>query len=346
MRAWLRTWFRELGRVCLLPVTLWAQVRDAKGEPEVLLGGQAVIEGVLMRVPRSYCVAVRTRRGIVQKREGLVRPQDRWRGWRLPGLRGLATLGQSLALGLAALRFSAHAALEDESEASGLSRAESREKKQELPGWLLGVQVAFSLLFFVFLYKYVPLVAATELERRRLAGGWLGFNLIDGLVRITLFVTFVALTALWRDIRRVYEYHGAEHMVVYTWEAGQPVSIENARAFRPEHPRCGTSFLLVVLLVSLVVYAFIPVHQFGPRLLVRILLLPVIAGLSYEVIRAAGRHPASAFWRAAVAPGMWLQRLVTTRRPSDDQLEVAIRALEGALEIERLAAQPVSATVN
>lgn len=332
--------------MCLLPATLVAQVRQEQGEREVLLGGQAVIEGVLMRAPGSYCVAVRTRRGIVQKREALRRPQDRWQGWRLPGLRGLATLGQSLALGLEALRFSANAALEDESPATGLSRAESRGKSQEMPGWLLAVQVAFSLLFFIFLYKYVPLVAATALERRGLAGGWLGFNLIDGLVRVVLFLVFVALTALWRDIRRVYEYHGAEHMVVYTWEAGRPVSLENARGFRPEHPRCGTSFLLVVLLVSLVVYALIPVQHFGTRLLVRILLLPVIAGLSYEIIRAAGRHPASVFWRAAVLPGLWLQRLVTTRQPADDQLEVAIRALEGALEIERAADEPVPATVN
>lgn len=338
MKARLTTRLRELARVCLLPATLVAQVRQEPGEREVLLGGQAVIEGVLMRAPRSYCVAVRTRRGIVQKRAALRRPQDRWRGWRLPGLRGLATLGQSLALGLEALRFSANVALEDESPATG--------KSQEMPGWVLAVQVAFSLLFFIFLYKYVPLVAATALERRGLVGGWLGFNLIDGLVRVALFVAFVALTALWRDIRRVYEYHGAEHMVVYTWEAGQPVSLENARGFRPEHPRCGTSFLLVVLLVSLVVYTLIPVQHFGTRLLVRILLLPVIAGLSYEIIRAAGRHPASVFWRAAVLPGLWLQRLVTTRQPADDQLEVAIRALEGALEIERAADEPVPATVN
>lgn len=334
----LNTRLRALGRVCLLPATLTAEVREEKGEKEILLGGQAVIEGVLMRAPRSYCVAVRTRRGIVQKREGLTRPQDRWRGWRLPGLRGLATLGQSLALGLQALRFSANAVVADESGSEGA--------KQELPGWLLGLQVAFSLLFFIFLYKYVPLVAATALERRGLTGGWLGFNLTDGLVRIALFLAFVGLTALWRDIRRVYEYHGAEHMVVYTWEAGRPVSIENARGFRPEHPRCGTSFLLVVLLVSLVVYALIPVQHFATRLAVRILLLPVIAGLSYEVIRAAGRKPASLFWRAAVAPGLWLQRLVTTRQPADDQLEVAIRALEGALEIERATAQPAPATVN
>jgi len=338
----LKVWRRLLGRVCLLPAMLVARPAEAaartKSEPEILLGGQAVLEGVMMRAPRSYCVAVRSRKGIVQKREALPRPQDRWRGWRLPLLRGLATLGQSLVLGIRALRFSADVALEDESQATG--------KKQELPNWLLALQLAFSLAFFIFLYKYVPLVVATWFERRGLEGGWLGFNLIDGVVRIGLFLAFVAGVSLWSDIRRVYEYHGAEHMVVYNWEASQPVSIENARGFRPEHPRCGTSFLMVVLLVALVVYTLVPVQSFGLRLLVRVLLLPLIAGVSYEVIRAAGRHRQSAFWRAAVAPGMWLQRAVTTRKPADDQIEVAIRALEGALEVERAVQEPAAATVN
>lgn len=334
-----KTWTRWLGRLCLLPATLVARIGGQKDEPEILLGGQAVIEGVMMRAPHSYCVAVRTPRGaLVQKREGLARPQDRWRGWRLPGLRGLATLGQSLVLGLRALRFSANVALEEESKGKG--------KKQELPGWLLALQLTFSLLFFVVLYKYVPLVVATQLEQRGLAGGWLGFNLVDGLVRIAIFLGLVSLISLWRDIRRLYEYHGAEHMVVYTWEAGRSASVENARAFPPEHPRCGTSFLMVVLLMALVIYALVPVNSFGLRLLVRILLLPLIAGVSYEVIRAAGRRQGSVFWRTLVAPGLWLQRALTTRHPTDDQLEVAIHALAGALEIESASLQPASATVS
>jgi uncharacterized protein YqhQ len=330
--------------VCLLPATLLARPAAGglearkKDEPEILLGGQAVIEGVMMRAPRSYCVAVRSRGGIVRKRGALRPPQERWRGWRLPGLRGLAVLGQSLVLGLKALRYSADVALGDESQQTG--------RKQELPGWLLAAQLAFSLLFFIFLYKYLPLVTATALERRGLAGGWLGFNLIDGLVRIGLFLAFISLVSLWKDIRRVYEYHGAEHMVVHNWEAAQPLTIAEARRFPPEHARCGTSFLILVLLIALVVYTLVPVQGFGLRLLVRILLLPVIAGLSYEVIRAAGRRQNSAFWRAAVAPGLWLQRLITTRHPSDDQIEVAICALEGALEQERAAALPAAATVN
>ncbi len=335
----LTTWLRVAGRLCLLPATLVARPAErGKDESEILLGGQAVIEGVMMRAPHSYCVAVRTRDAIAQKRETLVRPQDRWRGWGWPGMRGLATLGQSLVLGLRALRYSADVALAEESKQSG--------KPQELPGWLLGLQLVFSLAFFIFLYKYVPLVVATQFEQRGLEGGWIGFNLIDGIVRIALFLGFISLVSLWKDIRRVYEYHGAEHMVVYTWEAGRPVDTENARAFTPEHPRCGTSFLMVVLLVALVVYTLVPVASFWPRLLVRVALLPVIAGVSYEIIRAAGKRQGSWFWRMAVAPGLWLQRAITTRQPADDQIEVAISALEGALEIERAAKQPAPAVVH
>lgn len=334
------TWLRLAGRLCLLPATLVARpVAREQDESEILLGGQAVIEGVLMRAPSSYCIAVRTPRGaIVQKREGLKRPQDRWRGWRWPGLRGLAVLGQSLTLGLKALRYSADIALEEEAVKSG--------RKAEMPGWLLGVQVGLSLLFFIFLYKYIPLVIATQFEHRGLTGGWIGFNLIDGFVRIGLFLAFVAGISLWKDIRRVYEYHGAEHMVVYAWEANRPATITSARDFPPEHPRCGTSFLMVVLIVAIVVYTLVPVQGFALRLLVRVLLLPLIAAASYEVIRAAGKRQQSWFWHAAVAPGLWLQRAITTRQPADDQIEVAIHALEGAVEIERAAAVPIPATVN
>jgi uncharacterized protein YqhQ len=336
---WLRLW----GRTCVLPASLIARptngADEKKEEAEILLGGQAVLEGVMMRAPQSYCVAVRAPGGeIVQKREALARPQDRWRGWRLPGLRGLATLGQSLVLGLRALRFSADVALEEESKKTG--------KKQELPGWLLALQLVFSLAFFIFLYKFVPLLVATWFKNRGLEGGWLGFNLIDGFVRIGLFLAFLFAISRWGDIRRVFEYHGAEHMVVYNWEAKQPVSVGNARAFTPEHPRCGTSFLVVVLLVALFVYALVPVQGFGLQFLVRILLLPLIAGASYEVIRAAAKRQSSALWRVMVTPGLWLQRAITTRHPADDQIEVAIHALNGTLELERATEQPAPATVN
>ena len=351
---------RQLGRLLLLPMTLVARPAhtpeaerqsEAEQETQILLGGQAVIEGVLMRAPRSYCVAVRTSsRGIVEQRGTLRAPAQRWRGFRLPGLRGLGVLGQTLVLGIRALHFSANAALEEEAketkeagETKEAKAGKTEGKPQEFPAWLLWLQVAFSVGFFILLYKFLPLVVATQIERLGFSGGWLGFNLIDGFVRLLLFLGFLYLISLWQDIRRTFEYHGAEHMTVYTWEASRPVTVANARAFPPEHPRCGTSFLMVVMLVSLLLYALIPVEGFLLRFAVRLALLPFIVGVSYEVIRAAGQRRGSRFFRAAVAPGMWLQRAVTTRQPSDDQIEVAIYALNGALEVERAAAQPAPA---
>ncbi len=360
MKSQGKIFLRQLNRLLLLPMTLVARPAharetearsEAEQETQILLGGQAVIEGVLMRAPRSYCVAVRTAsRGIVEERGTLRSPAQRWRGFRLPGLRGLGVLGQTLALGIRALRFSANAALEEEAketkeagETKEAKGGEIQSKPQEFPAWLLWLQVAFSVGFFILLYKFLPLVVATQIEKLGFSGGWLGFNLIDGLVRLLLFLGFLYLISLWRDIRRTFEYHGAEHMTVYTWEAAQPVTVTNARAFPPEHPRCGTSFLMVLVLVSLLLYALIPVEGFLLRFAVRLALLPFIIGVSYEVIRAAGQRRGSRFWRAAVAPGMWLQRAVTTRQPSDDQIEVAIHALNGALAVERATAQPAPA---
>jgi uncharacterized protein YqhQ len=341
---------RSFGRLLALPALLMARPAHEGGEEsdvagslssegkarttgeketQILLGGQAVIEGVLMRSPRAYCVAVRTpSRGIIEDRGILPSPGDRWRVWRWPFFRGLGVLGQTL-------------------KAKG---EDSSHVKAEFPAWMMWAQVAFSIAFFIVLYKFIPLVIATQVENFGLSGGWLGFNLIDGIVRLAIFLGFLALISLWGDIRRTFEYHGGEHMVVYTWEAQKEVTVENARQFPPEHPRCGTSFLMVVILTSLLLYALIPVEGFLLRLAVRLALLPVIVATSYEVIRAAGRNQSSAFWSAAVWPGIMLQRLITTKQPDDGQIEVAIQALEGALEVERSTStstgQPAPAGVN
>ena len=349
------TWRNVLARLLVWPALLVARpAHDSPSESDgqtvgeketqILLGGQAVIEGVLMRAPRSYCVAVRTQsRGIIEDRGVLRSPGDRWRGWRWPGLRGLGVLGQTLSLGMRALRFSADAALQDEEDKKGEAK---KSEKREFPAWLMWLQVAFSVGFFILLYKFIPLVIATQVENLGWSRGWLSFNLVDGIVRLVIFLGFLTLISLWGDIRRTFEYHGAEHMVVYTWEAQKPVTTENARGFPPEHPRCGTSFLMVVIIISLMIYALIPVEGFLLRFAVRLALLPVIIGMSYEVIRAAGQRRGSAFWRAAVWPGIMLQRLITTKKPDDSQIEVAIRALEGAIEVERIATQPAPAGVN
>jgi len=283
------------------------------------------MEGVMMRAPHSYCVAVRQPGGnIVTDRMPVCKPSERYPLLKYPVLRGVGTLGQAMYLGIKALRYSANAAL---------AKEDSAELKQEISPWVMGLNLAFSFAFFVFLYKFVPLYLTTLLERWIPAvQGRIAFNLTDGIIRMLIFLGFLYGISRWKDIRRVFEYHGAEHKVVSNFESGRPVTVEHARAFSTFHPRCGTSFLLVVMVVAIVVYALIPYDGFLMKFLFRILLLPVIAGLSYEMIRLAARRRGSLL-AFLTRPGLWLQR-ITTQPPSDDQLEVAIRALEGAMALE------------
>ena len=299
------------------------------GESEILVGGQAVMEGVMMRAPHSYAVAVRRADGtLATTTRTLVRPSERNKFWGWPMLRGLATLGQAMALGVRALRFSSEEALASE---SGKGKG---EEGSEVSGWAMGLSLAASLLFFIGMYKFVPLLIATEGARHYPAlSGQIAFNVVDGVVRILLFLLFMGGLALLPDVRRVFAYHGAEHKVVFNYESGQPVDVEHARAFTTLHPRCGTSFMIVIMLIAMATYILIPVHSFWMRLLVRIALLPVIAGLAYEVIRFGAQHSRSVFALLA-RPGLWLQR-ITTQEPSDDQLACSIHSLEAAMALEQ-----------
>jgi len=293
---------------------------------ETLVGGQAVIEGVMMRAPHSYCVAVRKGNGeIVTQEMPVPRMSEKYPLFKYPVLRGLGTLGQAMSLGIKALRFSANASLSEDDAA--------KAKPEEVSSWMLTLNLLFSFAFFVFLYKFVPLYLVTQL------GSWypvlkgrIAFNAADGLIRMVIFVGFLLLISRWKDIRRVFEYHGAEHKVVFNYEAGTPVNVENAQAFKTFHPRCGTSFLLVVMLVSMVVYTLIPFDGFAMKLLSRVILLPVIAGISYEMIRFAARKRGSVL-STLTAPGLWLQR-ITTQQPSNQQAAVAICALDRAMWLE------------
>ena len=314
----LRRFLRLAAHAQMLPVL-------ESGE-ETLVGGQAVMEGVMMRSPHSYCVAVRKADGqIVTEESPLPRVSEKYPVFRYPVLRGLGTLGQAMWLGMKALRFSAHVALEGDGP---------QEKSSSVSSWMMGLNLAFSFLFFVFLYKFVPLLAATELGKHFPSmHGRLAINIADGIIRIAIFLTFLFLISRMKDIRRVFEYHGAEHKVVFNFESGQPVTVENAQRFTTFHPRCGTSFLLVVMVLAMIVYALVPVDGFVAKLAIRVALLPLIAGLSYELIRFAARRRGS-FLATLTAPGLWLQR-VTTKPPSDDQAEIAIHALEGAMVLEK-----------
>ena len=290
---------------------------------ETLIGGQAVMEGVMMRAPHSYCVAVRKPNGeLVTDQHPVHRMSEKYPIFRLPILRGLGTLGQAMGLGAKALKFSANAALD-----------EGQEKPMEVPAWMMTLNILFSLCVMIVLYKVIPLFVATRVGKAVPAlSSLLATNLIDGAIRFVIFLAFLFLLSRMKDIRRVFEYHGAEHRVVFNYEAREPVTIQNAQKFPTFHPRCGTNFLFVVMAMSFVLYPLLPIQGYLPRLLVRIALLPLIAGLSYELIRFAARRQGTLMGMLS-KPGLWLQR-ITTQPPDDSQASVAIHALEGAMALE------------
>jgi uncharacterized protein YqhQ len=344
----LRNYLRFLAAVQLLPAL-------ESGE-ETLVGGQAVLEGVMMRSPHAWAIACRKPSGeVVTMSEPLERPSEKhkWMGW--PIIRGVMTLGYAMTLGYRALRFSANIAIEDVMQdhvATGASpgppkqskaepshtlapsNAQAREKAATISGWLAAFNVILSLAFFIFMYKYIPLLAATELKKIDPAlGGRVIFNLIDGAIRLGLFLLFIWGVSLWKDIRRVYEYHGAEHKTVFAFENGDPLTTGAVQKYPTFHPRCGTSFLMTVMLISIGFYMLVPFTTFWARFASRIVLLPVIAGVSYEIIRFAAKHRGSLF-AMMTAPGLWLQR-ITTKPPSDDQAQCAITALDQAMVLEK-----------
>src|SRR4051812_11598530 len=308
----------------------------------------------MMRSPHAWAIACRKPSGeVVTMSEPLERPSEKhkWMAW--PIVRGVMTLGYAMTLGYRALKFSANVAIEDvmadekdgaetahampknEAEASLQPKSSaSREKAAAISGWLAAVNVVFSLAFFIFMYKYIPLLAATELKKMNPAlGGQIVFNLVDGAVRLGLFLLFIWGVSLWKDIRRVYEYHGAEHKTVFAFENGDPLTTSAVQKYQTFHPRCGTSFLMTVMLISIGFYMLVPFTTFWARFASRIVLLPIIAGVSYEIIRFAAKHRGSLF-ALMTAPGLWLQR-ITTKAPSDDEAQCAIVALEQAMSLEK-----------
>lgn len=338
-------YLRFLAAVQLLPAL-------ESGE-ETLVGGQAVLEGVMMRSPHAWAIACRKPSGeVVTMSEPLERPSERhkWMAW--PIVRGVMTLGYAMNLGYRALRFSANVAIEDfmqdggekgsvETAAAAVrpprtveEASQSREKAATVSNWLAAGNLLISLAFFIFMYKYVPLLAATELKKIDPAlGGRIVFNLIDGGIRLLLFLLFIWGVSLWKDIRRVYEYHGAEHKTVFAFENGDPLTTASVQKYSTYHPRCGTSFLMTVMLISIGFYMLIPFTTFWARFASRIALLPVIAGVSYEIIRFAAKHRGSLF-ALMTAPGLWLQR-ITTKPPSDEMAQCAITALDQAMSLEK-----------
>ena len=288
---------------------------------KINVGGQAVIEGVMMRSPEYVSVAVRRPNGkIVVKREPFVSWTKRFKILSFPLIRGGVILIESLFLGIKALNFSGEIAMEREREKTKPKKSEAWTKL-----WLAGT-VIFALVLGTAFFFFLPLWLS---ELTGVKSG-IAFNLIDGGIRLILFLSYLVLISSWKEIRRIFEYHGAEHKSVFAYEDGKPLTLEGARPYSTHHPRCGTSFLLVVMLVAIVVFVALgKPNDFGDRL-IRFLFIPVIGGISYEIIWLSGKKYGKRPAQILVAPGLWLQK-ITTKQPDDDQLEVALISLKSAL---------------
>lgn len=372
-------------------------------ERDLIVGGQAVIEGVMMRTPNAYAIAVRKADGtIVNIAARLPKWSDKAPILKLPILRGGAVLIQSMGLGIKALNYSASeafaeaeeakaeevevaltpAVIEGEGDFAGLTGGvpglfpipkQKRSKDELKKGGTMAAagSIVFALVFNVLLFVAAPLLLTNAIF---VAAGWtpqaatstaqagtpatppqdestlqrtwnsiraymhpvrptVGFNLLDGAIRMSFFLIMIISFSFLKDIRRVFEYHGAEHKTVFTWEKGLDLTVDNARPQPRQHPRCGTSFLMVVMLVSIILFSVIKFDSLVFNFLVRIVLIPVVAGLSYEIIRLSARKEGGAFFKFITRPGVWLQN-VTTKEPDDKQLEVAIEALKESLKLE------------
>jgi uncharacterized protein YqhQ len=389
-------------------------------ERDLIVGGQAVIEGVMMRTPNAYAIAVRKADGtIVNTAAPLPKWSDKYPVLKLPVLRGGAVLVQSMGLGIKALNYSANeafaeaeeaeaeevkvalspAVIEGEGDFAGLTGAvpglfpvptqkRSRDELKKGTTAAAAGSIVFALIFNVLLFVAAPLLltnalfigagwattpatatapaptaqtstpaAGTE-DETWYSGAWstvrtylhpvrpsVAFNLIDGLIRMTFFLIMIFSFSLLKDIRRVFQYHGAEHKTVFTWEAGLALTVENARPQPRQHPRCGTSFLMVVMLVAIVLFSVIKFDSLLLNFLIRIALMPVVAGLSYEIIRLSAKKESSWFFKIMTRPGVWLQN-ITTQEPDDQQLEVAIEALKESLKLEPTTADPMPAPLS
>ena len=382
-------------------------------ERDLIVGGQAVIEGVMMRTPNAYAVAVRKADGTITNISArLPKWSDKYPILKLPVLRGGAVLIQSMGLGIKALNYSASEAfteaeeaeakevkvaltpaiIEGEGDFAGITGAmpglfpvptQKRSKDELKKGGTAAAagSIVFALIFNVLLFVAAPLLLTNALF---IAAGWapapsvaatsttsapevagtqtisptaaaepawyskawrtvrsylhpvrpsVAFNLVDGAIRMTFFLIMIFTFSLLKDIRRVFQYHGAEHKTVFTWEAGLPLTVANARPQPRQHPRCGTSFLMVVMLVSIVLFSVIKFDSLLFNFLVRLALMPLVAGLSYEIIRLSARKESGWLFRSITLPGVWLQN-ITTQEPDDQQLEVAIEALKESLKLE------------
>jgi len=287
------------------------------------IGGQAVLEGVMMRSPTKWAVAVRKPDGeIAEVVKEISSPMARNRIFRLPVIRGVIALGESLAIGFRALAISANYAAQD-------PEAEPGEVQTEISRTQIFISFAIAIGFALMLFKVTPALITNWLPIDTTGA----FVVIEGVIRVCIFLLYLLLISLLPDLRRVFQYHAAEHKVINAYEAGEELTPERVQKFSLIHPRCGTAFLLWVMVIGIFVFAFVGQPAWYWLILSRIALLPLIAGIAYELIRFAGKHQGNVILMTLLAPGMWLQRM-TTRQPSLDQIEVSIRALKEVLRLE------------
>ncbi len=284
------------------------------------IGGQAVIEGVMMKAPKGWTVAVRDMKGDIHvKRERL---HELPRSLRFPMLRGVVALFHALILGIKAIEFSA-------------SKAYNEDEKTMSP-LLISLTIGSAFIIGIALFVFLPLYATKLLGFTfvSVSKNSFIFNLVDGVIRVVIFLIYVIAIGFWKEMRRIFEYHGAEHKIIHAYEAGEELSVDNMRRFSPHHPRCGTSFLLIVMITSILVFSFIPqAWPFIYKFLSRLILIPLIAGISYELLKLSARMKDNPVVNLLIMPGLLLQRL-TTKEPDDRQMEVAITALKEVLKFE------------
>lgn len=285
------------------------------------IGGQAVIEGVMMKGRKSWTVAVRGPKGEIHVKSEKISELP-W-ALRLPVIRGFIALFSALFIGIKAIEFSA-------------SKAYEEEEGEDLSPVTMGLTIALSVALGIVLFILVPLYATKLLGLvfQSVSKSSLVFNLVDGVIRVFIFILYIVSIGLWKEMRRIFEYHGAEHKVIHAFENGKDLSLKGIKVYSPLHPRCGTSFLLIVMVISIFTFSFIPQSwPFAYKFLARLVLIPLIAGLSYEFLKLSARLQDNPVMKLMIQPGLLLQRL-TTREPDESQIEVAVRALEEVLVLE------------
>ncbi len=285
------------------------------------VGGQAVIEGVMMKSSGNWTVAVRDQSGMIHLKEERLAQLPRF--LKLPLIRGVVALFHALALGIKAIEFSA-------------SKAYNEESEETLSKFAIASTIAVSVLLGIGLFILLPLYATKLLGLlfHGVSRSSFLFNLTDGVIRVMIFLIYVVLIGVWKEMARIFMYHGAEHKTIHAYEAGMDLTVENVKKYSPLHPRCGTSFLMIVMVISILVFSFVPQGwSFAYKFLSRIVLIPLIAGSSFEILKLSAALKDNPVMNLMIQPGLLLQRL-TTREPDDAQIEVAISALSAVLKLE------------